>query len=97
MVEGQASAPEQVPYQVRCVKMPLAVYREVASHLRQVSGVEAGLLPQTSTQFSYGQGQVEGLWVRYSESADRASHLRVEQVLTYYGDRYGAWEGIHVN
>jgi hypothetical protein len=96
MVEGQSRAAlGQAPYQIQCARMPLAVYREVVSHLRQVSGVDAGLLPQPSTQFNYDQSQIGGLWIRYTEAANQASHLRVEKVLTYYGDRYGAWEVIH--
>lgn len=79
-------------YQIRCEKLPLAVYREVAAHLRQVAGVETGLLPQMSQKFEYLQSQVGGLWIQYTVAADQASHLRVEQILAYYGGRYGNWE-----
>ena len=78
-------------YQIRCDQLPLAVYREVAAHLRQVVGVETGLLPQMSEKFDYLQSQVGGLWIQYT-AADQASYLRVEQILAYYGDRYGNWE-----
>lgn len=78
--------------QLCCPTLPLAVYREVAAHLRQVSGVDAGLLPQTSTSFDYTLSQVGGLWISYGSAADEQSRHRVEQVLAYYGDRYGAWE-----
>jgi hypothetical protein len=74
-------------------RLPLAVYREIAAHLRQVEGVEVDLLPQQSVQFDYLQSQVGGLEVRYS-IATTESHQRVEQVLTYYGDRYGSWQAI---
>ncbi|MBF2079454.1 MAG: hypothetical protein IGR76_13300 [Synechococcales cyanobacterium T60_A2020_003] len=97
MSEGLSNAVEHVPYTIQCETMPLAVYREVASHLRQVDGVETGLLPQTSTDFSYTQSQVGGLWIRYTIGVDDQSHQRVEQILAYYGDRYGAWEVIHVD
>jgi hypothetical protein len=83
------------PYKIRCFGLPLAVYREVAAHLRQVSGVEVDLLPQTSQQFDYRQSQVGGLEIRYAETADTAAQDRVEQILTYYGDRHGAWEIIN--
>lgn len=79
-------------YQLRCATLPLAVYREVVAHVRQVDGVEAGLLPQTSTQFDYTLSQVGGLWIRYGSETNEQSRRRVEQVLAYYGDRYGAWE-----
>ena len=73
---------------IRCPMLPLAVYREVAAHLRQVDGVDAGLIPQQSTNFDYSNSQVGGLWMRYARPADRR---QVEKILTYYGDRYGAW------
>jgi hypothetical protein len=88
---AQAGNVEQ-RYQIQCNGLPLAVYREIAAHLRQVSGVEAGLLPQTSQQFDYLQSQVGGLWIQYTATAEQTSHLRVEQILAYYGDRYGNWE-----
>ncbi|NER78669.1 MAG: hypothetical protein F6K42_03645 [Leptolyngbya sp. SIO1D8] len=72
--------------------MPLAVYREVAAHLRQISGVTTGLLPQTSKTFDYLQSQVGGLWIRYSADAVDICQPQVEAILTYYGDRYGNWE-----
>jgi hypothetical protein len=73
---------------VRCVGLPLAVYREVAAHVSQVDGVQTGLVAQSSRQFEYGQSQVEGLWIQVSE----VGRSQVEQILAYYGDRYGAWE-----
>lgn len=75
--------------------LPLAVYREVAAHLRQVTGVDAELLPQTAAQFDYALSQVGGVQVRYAADADAASRLRVAQILAYYGDRYGGWQPIH--
>ncbi len=94
MVNDVTAASSPAPYRICCPDLPLAVYREVEAHLRQVNGVEAGLLPQTSQEFDYDQSQVGGLWVRYTEEADTIAQRRVEQVLAYYGDRYGAWEVI---
>lgn len=71
--------------------LPLAVYREVVAHLRQVPGVLADLLPQSSQTFDYRQSQVGGLWLAYTTTADRASQRRVQQILQYYGDRHGSW------
>ncbi|EGJ31751.1 MULTISPECIES: hypothetical protein [Moorena] len=79
-------------YQISCPGLPLAVYREVAAHLRQVTGVDADLLPQTSQQFDYNQSQVGGLWIEYAETADKLETERVKQILSYYQNRYGAWE-----
>jgi hypothetical protein len=66
--------------------MPLAVYREMAAHLRQVEGVAADLLPQTTPGFDYDRSQIGGLW--YELSDDAAVQARVDQILTYYRDRY---------
>ncbi|NEO75092.1 hypothetical protein [Moorena sp. SIO4G3] len=79
-------------YQISCPGLPLAVYREVAAHLRQVTGVKADLLPQTSQQFDYNQSQVGGLWIEYGETTDKVERERVKQILSYYQNRYGAWE-----
>ncbi len=81
-------------YQVQCSGLPLAVYREVAAHLSQVDGVKTGLVSQRSQQFDYNQSQIESLWIQVLDSATSASQARVEQILAYYGDRYGAWEDV---
>ncbi|KYC40295.1 hypothetical protein WA1_27585 [Scytonema hofmannii PCC 7110] len=64
--------------------LPLAVYREIAAHLRQVEGVEVSLIPQTSQEFDYNQSQVGGLWIEYTSSSNLQSRQRVRQILTYY-------------
>ena len=84
----------ELKYQVQCSGLPLAVYREVAAHLSQVDGVKTGLVSQRSQQFDYNQSQIESLWIQVLDSATSASQARVEQILAYYGDRYGAWEDV---
>lgn len=79
-------------YRVCYSQLPLAVYREVAAHLRQVDGVNVELLPQTSQQFDYTQSQIGGLSIEHSHPADAGSHHRVKQILNYYSDRYGSWQ-----
>lgn len=70
--------------------LPLAVYRELAAHLRQVEGVsQVEIISQTSQQFDYSQSQVEGLWLDFSPDLSPESRRRVEQILTYYQSRYG--------
>ncbi len=91
-VESVYGAVEQRRYQISCPGLPLAVYREVAAHLRQVQGVEAGLMPQTSQQFDYNQSQAGGLWIQYTNASNAAGRERVNQILAYYQNRYGAWE-----
>lgn len=93
MTDSAKPLPEAQPeYRLFCPMLPLAVYREVAAHLRQVTGVDAGLLPQSSQKFDYLQSQIGGLWLRYAPEANAATQRQVEQILAYYGDRYGAWE-----
>lgn len=68
--------------------LPLAVYREIAAHLRQVEGVEVGLIPQSSPQFDYYQSQIEGLWISWVSSPTFESQQLVQQILAYYRNRY---------
>ena len=92
---SKETVPQQVEYRLYSPRLPLAVYREVAAHLRQISGVTAGLLPQTSTTFDYLQSQVGGLWLRYSVDAAEVCQQQIEVILIYYGDRYGDWETLN--
>ena len=89
------SVPQQVEYRLHSPHLPLAVYREVAAHLRQIEGVTTGLLPQTSKTFDYLQSQVGGIWIRYSADAAEVCEVQIETILTYYGDRYGNWETLN--
>ncbi|WP_017314482.1 hypothetical protein [Mastigocladopsis repens] len=68
--------------------LPLAAYREIAAHLLQVEGVEVTLIPQTSEQFDYNQSQISGLWIEYTPNFGAQSRQRVQQILTYYRNRY---------
>lgn len=69
--------------------LPLAVYREIAAHLRQVEGVEVGLIPQSSPEFDYDQSQIQNLWIEWKENSTSESRQRVQQILAYYQNRYG--------
>lgn len=79
-------------YHIRWANLPLAVYREMAAHLGQVDGVEVELVPQQSRQFDYRLSQIDSLWIRFGDGADRACRSQVDRILAYYGDRYGRWE-----
>ncbi|HIK31997.1 MAG TPA: hypothetical protein IGS17_00965 [Oscillatoriales cyanobacterium M59_W2019_021] len=74
-----------------CPGLPLAVYREVAAHLRQVDGVDTALTEQSSEQFDYAHSQVGALLIQYPPHADEKLRERVDRILAYYGDRYGEW------
>jgi len=79
-------------YRVRWNGLPLAIYREIAAHLCLVEGVQTDLLPQQAQTFDYRLSQIDSLWIEHS--ADPIASQRVQQILAYYGDRYGAWESI---
>ncbi len=68
--------------------LPLAVYREIAAHLRQVEGVEVDLIPQSSQQFDYNQSQIAGLSFSWTANSGSESRQRVNQILAYYQNRY---------
>jgi hypothetical protein len=70
--------------------LPLAVYREIAAHLRQVEGTSVGLIPQSSQEFDYNQSQIGGLWIEYSEHQRDDNRQQVEKILAYYSNRYSA-------
>ena len=69
--------------------LPLAIYRELAAHLRQVRGVAAEVLPQTSQQFDYNQSQAGGLLMEYDPNIDSRERVQAEAILSYYSEIYG--------
>lgn len=73
-------------------RMPLAVYRELAAHLRQIEGVLARSLPQQSHQFDYLQSQVEGICLEYPDGMGEIQRQRLEEILDYYGRKYPNWQ-----
>lgn len=70
----------------------MAVYREVAAHLRQVEGVSTQLLPQKAKDFDYLQSQVGGLSVSYPDQLE--IETQVNSILAYYENKYGKWETV---
>ncbi|MEA5603097.1 hypothetical protein [Nostoc sp. UHCC 0252] len=68
--------------------LPLAVYREIAAHLRQIEGVEVDLIPQSSQQFDYNQSQIGGLSISWTANSSLESRQQVNQILAYYQNRY---------
>lgn len=74
---------------ITCDRLPLAVYREIVSHLRQIDGVNADLLPQTATKFDYLQSQVGGLSLEYPFTED--IDIKVKSILAFYENKYGSF------
>jgi hypothetical protein len=83
-----------IPKTLSWARMPLAVYREVAAHLRQVSGVEVELLPQTALHFDYTLSQVGGLRIHGKFLAEPDVQTRVLAILDYYCSRFGDWQNL---
>ncbi len=68
--------------------LPLAMYREIAAHLRQVEGVEVDIVSQSSLIFDYNQSQVKYLQLRKAPNLPIENRKIVEQILAYYQSRY---------
>jgi len=64
--------------------LPLAIYRELAAHLRQVEGVQAKIIEAAGRQFDYAQSQVGGLLIEYDSSLDSSKTELVGEILNYY-------------
>jgi hypothetical protein len=73
-------------------QLPLAIYREVAAHLRQVEGITVSYLDQVDRGFSYLESQVGGLEILGADQLSDLDQARFENVLNYYADRYSPWD-----
>lgn len=68
-------------------QLPLAIYKEIASHLTQVEGITVKLIPQTSTSFDYHQSQVAGLIIEYDADLKTDSVELMQKIIEYYRER----------
>ena len=68
--------------------IPLAIYREIAAHLRQIQGVEVTLIPQTSTKFNYNYSQISGLEISYPSNLEDYEKKSLNSILEYYSQRW---------
>ena len=87
----------QTTEQITYPQLPLAVYREIAAHLRQIEGIDAQLIAYSpeedqKQQFDYAQSQIKGLSIEYSDNLDKHSQERKEEILDYYAQRYCPWQ-----
>lgn len=73
-------------------QMSLAIYRELASHLQQVQGVETHLTPQQFQQFDYHQSQIGSLEINYTETFQESDRALVTAILDYYAQRHGSYQ-----
>jgi hypothetical protein len=88
----QQTAIEQQREQIVYEGLPLAIYREVAAHLRQVEGVNVELIPQTSRQFNYHQSQIGGLSIAYPMNLSDRDRQLIKAILDYYAQIHGSYQ-----
>ncbi|MFM2313752.1 MAG: hypothetical protein RLZZ04_3028 [Cyanobacteriota bacterium] len=97
----QSSTSNQTTRQrLTCPQLPLAVYREVAAHLRQVSGVDTRVImrslePDPQEKFDYYQSQVAALEINYIDNLENfmaVDKQRISEILDYYAQRYSSWQ-----
>ena len=73
-------------------QLPLAVYREIAAHLRQFEGVTVSFLTPVNRGFSYTESQLGGLEIMGANLLTDQDRIRFDRLLDYYADRYSQWE-----
>jgi hypothetical protein len=78
---------QQTQKKIEFTNLPLAIYREIAAHLRQVEGVGVDLIPQISSEFDYNQSQIGGLSISWTQNTNEE---RIQQILAYYQSKYSA-------
>ncbi len=61
--------------------LPLAMYQELAAHLRQVNSVEVEMVSQNASNFDYSYSQIAGITVSHG---DENVEL-VQKILNFYG------------
>ncbi len=79
---------EQITYP----NLPLAVYRELAAHLRQIKGVTVELIPQQSQKFDYAQSQIAHIAMGYPMTILPPEKQRIEAILDYYAQVHGTYK-----
>ena len=74
---------------IRFPNLPLAVYREIAAHLQQVTEVKTRLISQSAKEFDYTLSQIEALEVSYPSHLPATEKQLLTSILSYYAQRYG--------
>ncbi|MEL6928116.1 MAG: hypothetical protein AAFO95_05750 [Cyanobacteria bacterium J06600_6] len=86
-------------WQLTSPRLPLAVYREVAAHLRQIAGIETDLIMRSlehdpSAKFDYYQSQVAALQISCQTQIPIVDQERISEILDYYAQRYAPWKNL---
>jgi hypothetical protein len=84
-------------YKLTIERLPLAIYLEIAAHLRQIEGVATELIQQPTylelkPQFDYLQSQIQCLQIEYPDDLNNSCQQTMKEILDYYAKRYGSWE-----
>jgi hypothetical protein len=72
-------------------QLPLAIYREIAAHLQQIEGITVAFLTPISRGFGYTESQLGGLEITGVDRLASEDRHRIEQIFSYYAERYQAW------
>ncbi|MEO0836940.1 MAG: hypothetical protein AAFY16_13410 [Cyanobacteria bacterium J06642_3] len=85
------------PQQLTCPRLPIAVYREVAAHLRQVQGVNASVILRSvehdpTAKFDYYQSQASALQIDCDSDLTEQEQQQVNNILDYYAQVYTPWQ-----
>jgi hypothetical protein len=67
--------------------IPLAIYREIAAHLKQIEGVEINFIPQTSRKFDYNYSQISGFELSYPANLNPYEKQSLNNILNYYSEK----------
>ena len=74
---------------IRNSKIPLAVYRELAAHLRQVDGVCVEFIqPQIDRPFNYTDSQLDGIEIIGVDRLSTVDRSRINTIVRYYTLRH---------
>jgi hypothetical protein len=78
-------------------RLPLAIYLEIAAHLRQIEKVETTLIQQptyleSKPQFDYLESQIRCLQIEYPNDLNTSCQQTMKEILDYYAKRYGSWQ-----
>jgi len=68
--------------------IPLAIYREIAAHLRQIEGVEINFIDQTAPNFDYKYSQYSGFELSYPDNLNSYDLQCLNNILNYYAQKW---------
>lgn len=85
----------QVCQSLSIAQLPLAIYLEIAAHLRQLEGVEAELMAhnhETQPVFNYQASQVAGIRLKHKSNLEPETQAQLEAILAHYQKIHGIWQ-----